>query len=461
MTGTARHVAVIDVGKTNAKLAVHDLDTGADVFVRTEPNRVRTDGPYPHFDVERLWDFLTDALGQAARAHPVDAISVTTHGACAALVGDDGLALPILDYESDAPEATRRDYDAARPPFAETFSPRLPNGLNVGAQLFWLARAFPDAFAKARHVLTYPQYWVWRLTGVAAGELTSLGCHTDIWQPAAGTYSALVESQGWGRLFPPVRSAFDAVAPLRPDLAQRLGLGGRDIPVHCGIHDSNASLLPHVLARQAPFTVLSTGTWIIAMAVGGSLDGLDPARDTLANVDALGRAVPSSRFMGGREFDILTEHLAAEPTADEIAAVLGSDAMALPSFAAGTGPFPNGRGEWVETLEMPGARVAAASLYCALMTGEALDLVGAAGPTIVEGPFARNRLFIEAVGALTGRPAAASPGATGTTAGAALLAAGARPHAAAPPDAPSPPDPHRDAIRRYAERWRARLPKGG
>ena len=52
--------------------------------------------------------------------------------------------------------------------------------------------------------------------------------------------------------------------------------------------------------------MVSTGTWVVIFAVGGDLDHLDPKRDTLANVDALGRAVPSARFMGGREFELLT-----------------------------------------------------------------------------------------------------------------------------------------------------------
>ena len=61
---------------------------------------------------------------------------------------DGDLALPVLDYEHDGPEQLAADYDAARPPFAETGTPRLPIGLNLGAQLFWQARAFPEAFAR-------------------------------------------------------------------------------------------------------------------------------------------------------------------------------------------------------------------------------------------------------------------------------------------------------------------------
>ncbi len=60
---------------------------------------------------------------------------------------------------------------------------------------------------------------------------------------------------------------------------------------------------------RAALSVVSTGTWVVSFAVGGDLEGLDPKRDTLANVDAYGRAVPSARYMGGREFDMMTANL--------------------------------------------------------------------------------------------------------------------------------------------------------
>ena len=55
---------------------------------------------------------------------------------------------------------------------------------------------------------------------------------------------------------------------ITPEVAQATGLDPAT-PVICGLHDSNASLLPHLLARRPPFTVLSTGTWVIVFAVGG------------------------------------------------------------------------------------------------------------------------------------------------------------------------------------------------
>ncbi|MFD1807147.1 hypothetical protein ACFSHQ_00750 [Gemmobacter lanyuensis] len=40
------------------------------------------------------------------------------------------------------------------------------------------------------------------------------------------------------------------------------------------------------------------------MTMGGAAVTLDPARDVLVNVNALGAPVPSARFMGGREWEL-------------------------------------------------------------------------------------------------------------------------------------------------------------
>ena len=107
-----------------------------------------------------------------------------------------------------------------------------------------------------------------RLTGVPASELTSLGCHTDLWSFETDLYSSLVVRQGWLDKMPGVRPASEVLGLVLPALGAELGLKPR-LPVHVGIHDSNASLLPHLGAAEAPFTVVSTGTWTILMTVGG------------------------------------------------------------------------------------------------------------------------------------------------------------------------------------------------
>jgi sugar (pentulose or hexulose) kinase len=421
---TPRLIAVIDIGKTNAKVVLIDARSGGQLAARSTPNTVRHEGLYPHADVERLASFILVGLREIHAEHGIEGISITTHGATAALMAGGRLAMPVLDYEHAGPDETGADYGKVRPDFSESLSPRLPNGLNLGAQIFWQSQAYAERFAEVTAILTYPQYWAWRLTGVMASEVTSLGCHTDLWAPQAGGFSSMVAECGWAGLFPPVRPANSVLGTILPAIAAATGLP-ETTPVTCGIHDSNASLLPHLGAHEAPFTILSTGTWVIAMTVGGDTTHLDSTRDSLANVDAFGRAVPTARFMGGREFDMLAPG-AVEPSEAEIINVIKGDVQALPSFTPGVGPFPGAQGRWTRAPDAlnPGERTAAVSLYLALVTRACFDLAGVGRQIVIEGPLARNELFGRALAALTGVPVSASGDATGTSLGASMLFGG-------------------------------------
>jgi sugar (pentulose or hexulose) kinase len=420
---TPRHIAVIDIGKTNAKLALVDLVTLQERAVVTRPNTVLPGPPWPHFDVEGHWAFLLDALADFHRDHRVDAISVTTHGACAALLDASGaLAAPILDYEHEGPDAVAADYDAIRPSFAETGSPRLAGGLNVGAQLHWQFSTDPGLRDRTAHIVTYPQYWGYRLTGVVASDVTSIGCHTDLWNPRESTFSSLPSRLGIEDKIAPVRKSTDLLGSILPEIAARTGLP-TGTAVSVGIHDSNASLYPHILTQEAPFSVVSTGTWVIAMAMGGSVQALDPRRDTLLNVSARGEPVPSARFMGGREYEMIRAGHSAPASDADILEILESQTMLMPAVEPLTGPFQGKAMRWIGQEPGPGtgARIAALSFYLAMMTDACLRLTGASGPTIVEGPFANNAEFMGMLEIATERPVLRNQSATGTSIGAALL----------------------------------------
>jgi len=412
-------VAVLDIGKTNAKLAL--FDEGRLVWEKSAPNRILPGPPYPHEDVDGAFAFFLAALREAGRAHRIGAIVPTAHGAAGALVGEKDLAAPVMDYEFGDIEQIEPDYAKIRPPFSETLSPKVPAGLNLGRQLAYQKWRCPDLFAAAKHFLPYSQYWAWRLTGVAAAEVTSLGAHTDLWTPRQGHASSLVKTLDIERLLPPLRPAFDPLGPIRPDIAAATGLAP-DTPVYCGVHDSNASLLPYLVSRQAPFTVLSTGTWVILMCVGLSLDHLDPRDDTLANVDALGRPTACGRFMGGREYAVIAAG-GGNPDFSAIARVIASGAVALPCFSGQGGPYATTQGVIRGDVDA-GDRSTLATLYCALMSDLMLARMGAGtGDLIVEGTFAKNLVFCQTLGAL--RPAQrvfAAEDTAGTARGAAMIA---------------------------------------
>jgi sugar (pentulose or hexulose) kinase len=411
--------AVLDIGKTNVKVATF-AGTGALVWERTTPNRVAPGPPYPHADVETIWRFLLKSLEEANEANRIAAVVVTTHGCAAALVDDSDLVLPVMDYEFAGVDEIEPLYAPLRPAFSQSFSPALPAGLNLARQLFWQRHHFAEALARARYLLAYPQYWAWRLSGVAAGEVTSLGAHSDLWAPLQRTFSSVVSALDLCRLMPPMLPAYQRLAPIKPSVAAAAGLGP-NVGVFCGIHDSNASLLPHLASRKAPFTLLSSGTWVILMAPGLSVEGLNAADDTLANVDVEGRPVATARFMGGREYTAVAG-APANPDMASIVRVVASGAMALPCFAGQGGPFASRRAE-IRGVIPPADRPALATLYVALMSDLMLARLGVTvGDLIVEGSLSANVAYCSLLAAL--RPSQrtfAASDAAGTARGAALL----------------------------------------
>jgi sugar (pentulose or hexulose) kinase len=451
------YIAVIDLGKTNSKLALVNTELACEVAVLTQPASVNSNTPYPSLDHDSIGAFLFASLRQLAAEHRIDAITVTTHGATAALIDRAGqLVLPVVDYEYDGIDQQRAGYNQIRPAFSETGSPSLPGGLNIGAQLYWLQQHFADQFARAQTMLTWPQYWVFRLTGQRHNDLTSLGCHTDLYQPRVGCYSSLVDSLQLRHLLPVADRSGKLSGTLLPSVAKQLNLPV-STPVYTGIHDSNASLVPHLISRRPPFTVVSTGTWFIAMAVGGRETVPDEQRDTLLNVSAQGQAIPSARYMGGRERDLLGVSIAeSQPVLDQLMSQ-PEVALHMPSVVQGTGPYPHATAKWINGCEPRSSaeRDCANTLYLALMTCEAMRFIGSDGPSCVEGPLSQDRLFVQMLAAASDRPVVTSGSQTGTSIGAAMLIDAPK---SLPADSVVELEPQRHRqLQHYATRWRDAL----
>ena len=405
---------VLDVGKTLAKLS---LWTPGEKLIerRTRPNaRVNAKG-YVALDALGIEEWMAGVLYEFARMAAVERIIPVSHGSAAAIVRDGAVVCAPMDYEEPVPTIERQRYDLGRDGFAMTGSPPLPDGLNLGVQLHQLEQLHPDLLKGETTILPWPQYWAWVLTGVAASEVTSLGCHSDLWRPIEGTPSALSLARGWANHFAPLRRADEVLSTISPAWAARTGLSP-NMRIHCGLHDSNAALLA---ARAFPeiadneLTVLSTGTWFVAMrtpAPSAPVDiaALPEGRDCLVNVDAFGQPVPSARFMGGREIEMLggidTRRIDIVPDPSEllaaVPAVLRSGASILPTMTPGVGPYPHGRGRWIGMPRDPFERSAAVCLYAALVAEVSLNLIGAKERILIEGRFAEAQVFVRALASL-------------------------------------------------------------
>jgi len=426
MDKNSHNCLVLDVGKTNVKIHVVD-DGQQSLATYTRDNETLNTGPYPHTDVDGIWQWMMGVIRTCAAEYEIAAIAVSAHGATAALVDSslpgNGLVLPIMDYEWRGVGSVDESYERHRPPFQETYSPSLPGGLNVGRQLVWQQQYYQEEFESAEAVLMYPQYWSWRLSGKLVSEVSSLGCHTDLWSPIKRDFSSLVASQGWAHLLPPLASAWESVGTVAKAVATESGLPA-SCRVHVGVHDSNASLLRFLLARPGQdFCVVSSGTWVVCMSTEDSLDYLNSTKDMLANVDVEGNPVPCIRFMGGREYAQICAATGSaidqQATEEDITRLIGNGVMALPNFSSGSGPFGERSPEIRGT---PDNGAALATLYCALMVDHCLELLHVQGDIIVVGAYLQNPLLCSLIAQLReGQAVYASSDEAGTVRGTAQL----------------------------------------
>ncbi len=176
----------------------------------------------------------------------------------------------------------------------------------------------------------------------------------------------------------------------------------------------------------------------------------------IANVDVMGRPVPTARLMGGREFAVLAGEPPSETRETDVAAIVAEGVMAMPAFTDQGGPYA-GRKGWIVGAPptAPAARSALATLYSALMTAHMLGRLDAPGEIIVEGGFNRTPAFSGVLAALMPDRTVLVAAASGAAEGAAMLARWGEPHT--PPKLARARVWEVPGLGDYAERWRQAL----
>lgn len=382
-----RVIAVLDMGKTNAKMLFF-TEKGDILAAHRLAQPMAVENDLSIHDVDAVYRWCEEVMAEVMAAHNVTGIMVSAHGCAFALMAGDRLAAPILDYEQEIPAEMGQAFDRLVPEFHETYSPPLPAGQNFSRHIFFQQQSHPAMFAKVSQILTYPQYWNWRLSGGMASEISYLGAHSHLWNPIKGDFSRLAYERGWAQKFPPLQPAGAIIGHYR------------GIAVHNGVHDSNAALYYFHAAGLRDFTLISTGTWVIIFNPACPLDRLDPARDMLANVTVNRQPVPTLRFMGGREFDLITQGQPVAVSPASLAAVIARGQMALPSFAAG-GIFQGQTGRLVGPPPLNAEELSAmAALYLAMMMDVSLELLQSQGDLIIDGGLAQNDALLGILAAL-------------------------------------------------------------
>lgn len=301
-------IAIFDIGKTNKKLLLFDEQYKV-VFEESIQLAETTDEDgFACEDVHRLTAWIKDSFNKVINDErfTIKAVNVSGYGASFVHL-DETLkpCLPLYNYLKPYPEELRQQfyttYGGESLVARQTASPVLGN-LNSGMQLYRLKYQKPDAFKKIQYSLHLPQYVSFVLSGIVCSDITSIGCHTNLWYYSKNAYHNWVKKEGIDAKLPAIKDASDIAAHI-----------GNNIPVGIGLHDSSAALIPYLCCFEEPFILLSTGTWCISLNPFNHsvLSDYELHHDCLCYLTYNGKPVKASRLFAGYEHEQQVKRLAA------------------------------------------------------------------------------------------------------------------------------------------------------
>lgn len=302
-------IAIYDVGKTNKKLFLFNEDYEV-VFERTVslPETVDEDN-YPCEDLALLSRWVKESFVDVLTKEGFDitAINFTSYGASFVHLDKSGNPLtPLYNYlKPYPPELSKKFYDKYGGEIMlsmHTASPVL-GSLNSGMQLYRIKHTQKEIFKQIAYSLHLPQYISYLLTGKTYSDITSIGCHTNLWNFPQNNYHEWVYREG----------IIEKLAPIFPsDGITEITALDKKLKAGIGLHDSSAALIPYLTSFREPFVLISTGTWSI------SLNPFNPhpltveelQQDCLSYITYRGKPVKASRLFAGYEHEQQTRRLA-------------------------------------------------------------------------------------------------------------------------------------------------------
>jgi sugar (pentulose or hexulose) kinase len=183
----------------------------------------------------------------------------------------------------------------------QTASPVL-GSLNSGMQLYRVKHLKPELFEQIKYALHLPQYLSYLISRQAFSEITSIGCHTNLWDFRNNDYHYWVKKEGIIVKLPPLVPSDMVVQPA----------SGGNYVVGIGLHDSSSALIPYLVNFKDPFVLLSTGTWAISLNPfnTASLTRGELECDCLCFLQYRGTPVKASRLFSGHNHDAQLERIA-------------------------------------------------------------------------------------------------------------------------------------------------------
>lgn len=300
-------IAIFDIGKTNKKLLLFDEHYQLVQEASKQFAEIKDEDGFECENVQALTKWIKEAFEALLHNEKfnVKAINFSAYGASFVYLDEAlNVCLPLYNYLKPFDPQLRKQfyetYGGESQVAKQTASPVLGN-LNSGMQLYRLKYEKPAEFARIKYALHLPQYLSFILTNKLSADITSIGCHTNLWNFEKNQYHQWVHEEG-----------IDAKLPALVNCSEIAGYINGNIPVGIGLHDSSAALIPYLAAFQEPFILLSTGTWCISLNPFNNqpLSEQELHQDCLCYLTYQGKSVKAGRLFAGYEHEQQTKRLA-------------------------------------------------------------------------------------------------------------------------------------------------------
>lgn len=303
-------IAIFDIGKTNKKLFLFDQDYQVVFELSTYLAEIKDEDGDQCENLEGLKKFIFDSLQEVLQLNEYDikVLNFSTYGASLVHLDKNFQPItPLYNYLKPYPDSLKdqfyNSYGGEEEISLSTASPVL-GSLNSGLQLYRIKYQNPAVFDKIKWTLHLPQYLSSLISGRYVSDITSIGCHTHLWDFKKNDYHDWVRQEGFYKILPPIEKSDKALTSLIPNTNFKVGIG---------LHDSSAALIPYLLNFKEPFILISTGTWCISLNPFNSLPltSAELKQNCLSYLSYKGIPIKASRLFAGYEHEHQVEKIAS------------------------------------------------------------------------------------------------------------------------------------------------------
>ncbi len=260
-------------------------------------------------DLNALIDWIKSSFHELMEntAYDISALNFSAFGASIVYIDDEGKpAAPLYSYLKVFPRALHQqfysDYGGEQELAKITASPVL-GSLNSGLQVYRMRQLKTRQFDTIQYALHVPQFLSFLFTGMAYSDMTSIGCHTHLWDFTKRQYHDWVKKENILTKLAPIESS---------ELTTKVSFEKKLIDIGIGLHDSSSALIPYLTCCPEPFMLISTGTWCITLNPFNQspLTISELEQDCLCYLTHSGKAVKSARLFAGHWHEEETNRLA-------------------------------------------------------------------------------------------------------------------------------------------------------